>query len=724
MLGTTVEDGDGQAGIGGDDRHLRGRRQHVQQQRGGVAQLQLGVLALGDVEVDAGHAQRPAASVVLHPGGRAQVALLTVGADDAVFGVELVRARRRQLQVVHDAVPVVGVQALAPGSVALICDIGAWASARLAVQRKHPVVPAHPPVDHIPIPDADAGGLGSQCKAVVGLLQISLDLLARRDVARDAKGANDPAGGVAQRHLGGHVPGRRPVGPVLLLLQIHRRRIGDHDRALDRCGGLGMLGGEVVSIRLAHRLRRVTQAIAAGQAQADPQEAAGLVFEIDLVGHRGHQRVHQMPLLGQGLLGQLDGGDVVDHRVQTLHLAVDDIGQQLHQRMAQRRDARSWVGPPQHALIGLRLARHRRFDVGPAGFVLIAEHLLNGLATHLLRVHTEPGLEGAVGKAVAQRRIPVGDQRRHRVQHVVQVALRRLQLGGALLDKLLQRDVERLHLPLGLAAHSDVADGLGQADHLAIGRDDRRRRDRHIDQPAVLGTAHGVVRGDGLALGDPEAELPVLVEAVWRHQQLEPRAADHLRRRIAKQPFGPGVPFDDGAVQACADDGIGGRIDNCRAARHFGLQLQPAPAALRLSVDDGRQQRSDGHALAAHQQRVERLEPTHEARSGAHLGLPGATEQWPSDLACQAGGGRAIAARCGKKRRGCRPFGAVAQAERELVVARRDVGQDLVNVEQGERPTETRSLPCLGCAGVCMGPVNRQHQQKRTGKPGRFGGVQ
>ena len=42
---------------------------------------------------------------------------------------------------------------------------------------------------------------------------------------------------------------------------------------------------------------------------------------------------------------------------------------------------------------------------------------------------------------------------------------------------------------------------------------------------------------------------------------------DHFGRRIAVEPFGGGIPTGDGPLQILADDGVVGRLDDCRQAQ-------------------------------------------------------------------------------------------------------------------------------------------------------------
>ena len=97
-----------------------------------------------------------------------------------------------------------------------------------------------------------------------------------------------------QRHLGGHDPGRVPVGPRLLLLLVDHGLAGAEDLLLVRQRLPGMLLGEEVPVALADGLASVGQSEKGGHRPVDADEPALGVLEVDVVGEVVHQGVQQV----------------------------------------------------------------------------------------------------------------------------------------------------------------------------------------------------------------------------------------------------------------------------------------------------------------------------------------------------------------------------------------------------------------------------------------------
>ena len=148
------------------------------------------------------------------------------------------------------------------------------------------------------------GGVIHECpKTLFALPERLLSELDPGDVAGEAERADDLAIVVTERHPGGGNPPHAAVEPGLLFLFTHHRLAGADDLLFVRVGRPGMFRGEEVEIRLAKRLRGVTQAKVSSQGLVDADEVAGGVLEINVVGKIIHQRVEQVSFLNQRLLG-------------------------------------------------------------------------------------------------------------------------------------------------------------------------------------------------------------------------------------------------------------------------------------------------------------------------------------------------------------------------------------------------------------------------------------
>ena len=130
--------------------------------------------------------------------------------------------------------------------------------------------------------------------------QLFLGLLLLGDIARNAKGADDPALLVAQRNLGGRNPGIRLVEPGFPLLNV-QRLAGANDLQFIGAGLLRVRRREEIEIRLADRSHGIVQSKERGLGTADTDDGAAPVLEIDVIRDVIHQRLQQETLLGQRL---------------------------------------------------------------------------------------------------------------------------------------------------------------------------------------------------------------------------------------------------------------------------------------------------------------------------------------------------------------------------------------------------------------------------------------
>ena len=149
----------------------------------GLLAQRVGLPALGDVEVDAGHAQQPALLVAQRPPVRDQPALLPVGPQHA----ELEAVGRAVAQVaLHHAVQrrqVVGVADLQHQ-----LFHRAWVGRVEAAQAVHGVVPVADRAVEPALPDAQLGGLDGKPRALAFALQPRFVALAVGHVQMHAEG--------------------------------------------------------------------------------------------------------------------------------------------------------------------------------------------------------------------------------------------------------------------------------------------------------------------------------------------------------------------------------------------------------------------------------------------------------------------------------------------------------------------------------------------------------
>ena len=114
------------------------------------------------------------------------------------------------------------------------------------------------------------------------------------DVARDAAGADDLAGVVPKRDLGGRGPGDAAIGQVLALEFADDRFAGLHNVLLVGEGLLGVLAEEEVEIGLAEDLGVIRDIVKLLEGLVDQKEPPLAILEIDTIGgrvHEGHEEV-------------------------------------------------------------------------------------------------------------------------------------------------------------------------------------------------------------------------------------------------------------------------------------------------------------------------------------------------------------------------------------------------------------------------------------------------
>ena len=103
----------------------------------------------------------------------------------------------------------------------------------------------------------------------------------------------------------------------------------------------------------------------------------------------------------------------------------------------------------------------------------------------------------------------------------------------------------------------------GRARHRAAAVQDGGHAHRHVDDRAVLADPPGLVRGHVFPPGDVAVDEFQLGQPVAGEEQGHV-APDDLVRGVAVHPGGPPVPAGDRAVQRLAEDGVIGRLDDCR----------------------------------------------------------------------------------------------------------------------------------------------------------------
>jgi hypothetical protein len=129
-------------------------------------------------------------------------------------------------------------------------------------------------------------------------------------------------------------------------------------------------------------------------------------------------------------------------------------------------------------------------------------------------------------------------------------------------------------LLFGRLTQGDVAGHGGGADDQAVAIVHRRDGEADIAALAAPRDPHGVmVIEAAAALDSIEDQLP-LAGAIRRNQHGH-RLAQRVRRRVAEQLLGAGVPRSDRPVQGRADDRVAARRDDGREQRvSFDLELE------------------------------------------------------------------------------------------------------------------------------------------------------
>ena len=158
----------------------------------GVLQELLVMHLVGNVAVDPDHAQRPAVTVILFDAARLDVADCAAGQIDAVRARPAIRRTPEVTAVGIGQGEIVGVNARTPE---VVGDLAARVPAGTAYERTGAVVPLQAAVGKIPVPDADAGGLGGELQALQCGVDTGFAALVFGDIAE-----RDPAvGGAAVR---------------------------------------------------------------------------------------------------------------------------------------------------------------------------------------------------------------------------------------------------------------------------------------------------------------------------------------------------------------------------------------------------------------------------------------------------------------------------------------------------------------------------------------------
>ena len=193
-LGTLVENADREVRRGRDDGQIVGRIQHPTQQGRGALEVELRLLAGTDVEIDPDHADCHTRAIVLYLGGGLQVADVTARQHDPELRVKLSTVQSL-VDFALGSPAVFGVQAGDPARIGLLAGGGS-----LAIKSVHLVVPAKHIAGKIPLPDADARGVGREGEALVRHTQFVRRPFAFRDVAKHNDGSH---------HIAALIPDRR-----------------------------------------------------------------------------------------------------------------------------------------------------------------------------------------------------------------------------------------------------------------------------------------------------------------------------------------------------------------------------------------------------------------------------------------------------------------------------------------------------------------------------------
>ena len=187
--------------------------------------------------------------------------------------------------------------------------------------------------------------------------QAALGPFAQGDVTGDAKRAHDAARLVAQALLGRRYPSGRAIGPGFLFLAADQRLAGANDLLLIVESPLRVIRREKIKVPLANRLLRRAEIEEGGHGFVDPKKAALAILEIDVVGDRVQQPIHQISLGGQGHLRALAPVDLFVELAVALRQCSRPLhGQTLHLRRASqgggqvaRKDRRDQQSPQEQA---------------------------------------------------------------------------------------------------------------------------------------------------------------------------------------------------------------------------------------------------------------------------------------------------------------------------------------------------------------------------------------
>jgi hypothetical protein len=125
-----------------------------------AANPRLGFALVRHVELGAQQAGRPAGDVLLHDPVAADVPGIAIGATDAEFGVEPAWNAQRGMQFGLEAVRIFRVEHGVP-----VPTGGAKVDPGSRVDLQRPVVPLQTVIGDVPVPDADARGLGGEVQA-------------------------------------------------------------------------------------------------------------------------------------------------------------------------------------------------------------------------------------------------------------------------------------------------------------------------------------------------------------------------------------------------------------------------------------------------------------------------------------------------------------------------------------------------------------------------------
>jgi hypothetical protein len=103
----------------------------------------------------------------------------------------------------------------------------------------------------------------------------------------------------------------------------------------------------------------------------------------------------------------------------------------------------------------------------------------------------------------------------------------------------------------------DVAGDLRGADDVPVGIGDGRKRQRNVQQSAILVTADRLVMLEGVAAADAVQNVQFFIETI-RMRDYRDRLPNRLLCCVADQPLRSAVPAYDNAAEVYADDRLVG----------------------------------------------------------------------------------------------------------------------------------------------------------------------